>query len=82
MSLLLEAIRLDSLNNTGVKSTKATQTHTHTHTHTPNTQKKITMEQVSMKISGIPLFKTTSPNLPTPPFIWEKFEHPPFFQKF
>ena len=44
MSLLLEAIRLDSLNNTGVKSTKATQTHTHTHTHTPNTQKKITME--------------------------------------
>ena len=42
MSLLLEAIRLDSLNNTGVKSTKATQTHTHT--HTPNTQKKITME--------------------------------------
>ena len=32
MSLLLEAIRLDSLNNTGVKSTKATQTHTHTHT--------------------------------------------------
>ena len=42
MSLLLEALRLDSLNNTGVKSTKATQTHTHT--HTPNTQKKITME--------------------------------------
>ena len=35
-----------------------------------------------MKISGIPLFKTTSPNLPTPTFIWEKFEHSPFFQNF
>ena len=39
MSLLLEAIRLDSLNNTGVKSTKATQTHTHTHTHTKHSEK-------------------------------------------
>ena len=28
-------------------------------THTPNTQRKITPEWVSMKISGTPLFKTT-----------------------
>ena len=27
-----------------------------THTHTPNTQRKITLERVSMKISDTPLF--------------------------
>ena len=67
-----------------------THTHTHTHTHTlthtnkPNTQRKITMERVSMKIKQpnqpTPFFKTTPPTLPTVLFLWGKPDHP-FFQK-
>ena len=64
-------------NNTGLSNT---HTHTHTHTHTPNTQRKIILEKVSMKISDTHLFKNKSPILATPPFLWEKSE-PPLFSK-
>ena len=40
--------------------------------HTPNTQRKITLERVSMKISDMaPFLKTTPPILPTLLFLWE-----------
>ena len=42
--------------NTDRNGVNKQHTHTHTHTHTPNTQKKITLERVSMKISDTPPF--------------------------
>ena len=38
-------------NNTDGNGVNKQNTHTHTHTHTPNTQRKITLERVSVKIS-------------------------------
>ena len=35
-----------------------------------------------MKISDITLFQTTLPILPTPPFLWKKYDSHSFFQKF
>ena len=43
-----------------------------TYTHTPNTQRKITLKRVSLKINDNPLFKNNPPILPTPPFLWER----------
>ena len=57
-----------------------TYTHTYTPTPTPNTQRKITVERVSMIPSS---FKTTLSILPTLPFLCEeKSKLPLFFENF
>ena len=44
--------------------------------HKPNTQRKITLEKISKKISD------TYPFLASPPFLWEKSEPTPFLKNF
>ena len=58
------------------------QTYTDTHTHTRHSQ-KITLERVSWYENKwqCPFFKTTTPILPTPPFLWEENSEPPIFLK-
>ena len=58
---------LRNTNNTDRNGVNKQNTHTHTHTHTPNTQRKVTLERVSLKISDTPppFFKTTPPILTT-----------------
>ena len=49
-------------------------------THTTLRERQHWKVLVSIKISYTPLFKTTLPILPTPPFLWKKPE-PPLFSK-
>ena len=50
--------------------------------HKPNTQRKITLEKISKKISDTSPFLKQPPILPRPPFLWEKSEPHPLLEKF
>ena len=65
----LDVIGLGSSNNTGVSKQN---THTHTHTHASNTQRKITLERVSMKISDSPPFLKEPPYFTNPSLFMAK----------
>ena len=45
-----------------------------------HTDRKMTLQRVSVKISDALFLRTTPPILPTPPFLWENFE-PPLLRK-
>ena len=53
---LLTSLFLLNANNTDRNGVN--EQNTHTYTHTPNTQRKIKLERVNMKISEIPPFLT------------------------
>ena len=49
--------------------------------YTHHTERKMTLERDSVKISDNTPFLEEPPILPTPPFSWEKSELPPLFGK-
>ena len=51
------------------------------HINTPHTKTKMKLARVSVKISDTTTFLVHPRILPTPPFLWEKFE-PPFWENF